>query len=180
MQTKSLRGIVLSGLFIASGLILPSIFHVYGLGSTFSPMHIPVLLAGFFVSIPYAIAVGALTPFLSSVFTGMPPIFPIMPYMVFELAAYGASASLLYRKLKINVYIALIGSMIAGRIVAGFAVWVLATFFAAKLPGPIVFIAGAVTNGIPGIIIQLVFIPALVMMLKRYNSVQREGISHEP
>lgn len=180
MQTKSLREIVLSGLFIASGLILPSIFHVYGMGATFSPMHIPVLLAGFFLSIPYAIAVGALTPFLSSVFTGMPPIFPVMPYLVFELAAYGAIASLLYRKLKVNVYIALIGSMIAGRIVAGFAVWVLAAFFAAKLPGPIVFIAGAVTNGIPGIILQLVFIPALVMMLKRYNSVQREGISHEP
>lgn len=92
------------------------IFHAFGLGSTFLPMHIPVLLAGFVISIPFAITVGALTPFLSSVFTGMPPLFPVMPYMVFELAAYGAVASILYRKLKVNVYISLIGSMIAGRI----------------------------------------------------------------
>ncbi|WP_312938956.1 ECF transporter S component [Oscillibacter sp.] len=179
MQTKSLREIILSGLFIASGIILPGIFHMYGMGTSFSPMHIPVLLAGFFISIPYAIAVGALTPFLSSIFTGMPPIFPIMPYMVLELATYGAIASLLYRKLNANVYVALIGSMIAGRIVAGFAVWVLATFFAASLPGPIIFIAGTVTNAIPGIAIQLVFIPALVVILNRYNLVQRDGIRHK-
>ncbi|MDK2811559.1 MAG: hypothetical protein PWR27_2268, partial [Petroclostridium sp.] len=131
MQNKSVKEMVLSGLFIAMGLLLPMIFHAFGMGSTFLPMHIPVLLAGFVVSMPYAIAVGVVTPILSSLLTGMPPMFPVLPYMVFELAAYGAVASLLYRRLKLNVYISLVGSMIVGRIVSGIAVWVLATFFMA-------------------------------------------------
>lgn len=168
MQNKSLRELVLSGLFIAIGLLLPTFFHAFGLGSTFLPMHIPVLIAGFIVSIPYAIAVGVLTPILSSVLTGMPPAFPVLPYMVFELATYGAVTSLLYQKIKLNVYISLIGSMIAGRIVSGIAVWVLAVFFLAKLPGPIVFLTGSVVKSIPGIIIQLVFIPVLIMVLNRH------------
>jgi hypothetical protein len=88
--------------------------------------------------------------------------------MVFELATYGAVTSLLYQKIKLNVYISLIGSMIAGRIVSGIAVWVLAVFFLAKLPGPIVFLTGSVVKSIPGIIIQLVFIPVLIMVLNRH------------
>lgn len=68
MQNKLVKEVVLSGLFIAIGLILPMIFHAFGLGSTYLPLHIPVLLAGFVISIPFAITVGALTPFLSSVF----------------------------------------------------------------------------------------------------------------
>lgn len=115
---KSIRAVVLSCLFIAIGLILLMVFHVFGAGSTFLPMHIPVLLAGFVISIPFTIAVGVLTPVLGSVLTGMPPIFSILPYMVFELAVYEAVASLLYRPIKLDVYISLVESMIAGRLVS--------------------------------------------------------------
>lgn len=177
MQNKSVRETVLSGLFIALGLILPMVFHAFGAGSTFLPMHIPVLIAGFVVSLPFALAVGVITPILSSLFTGMPPIFPVLPFMVFELATYGAVASLLYRKLKLNVYVSLICSMIVGRIVSSVVVWVLATFFMAKLPNPIVFITGGITQGIPGIIIQIVFIPGIVLALQKSNLIKREGIA---
>lgn len=175
MRNKSVRETVLSGLFIALGLFLPSIFHLFGAGSTFLPMHIPVLIAGFCVSLPFAVAVGAITPILSSIITGMPPFFPIMPYMVFELAAYGAAASLLYRKLKLNVYISLIFSMIIGRIIAGISVWVLATIFLAKLPSPIIFLSGSIAKSIPGIIIQIIFIPIIIIALHKSNLIKREG-----
>lgn len=177
MQNKSVRETVLSGLFIALGLILPMVFHVFGSGSTFLLMHIPVLIAGFVVSMPFAIAVGVMTPILSSLFTGMPPVFPVLPFMVFELATYGAVASLLYRKLKLNVYISLVCSMIAGRIASSVVVWVLATFFMAKLPNPVIFITGGITQGIPGIIIQIIFIPGIVLALEKSNLIKREGIS---
>jgi uncharacterized membrane protein len=167
MHNKSVKEVVFSGLFITLGLVLPVIFHFFGLGKTFLPMHIPVLLAGFMLSVPYAAAVGALTPLLSSVITGMPPLFPIMPYMVLELAVYAVVTSILSRKQRLNIYISLILSMIAGRIAAGIAVWALAIFFGAKLPGPFVFIASAVTTGIPGIIIQIVFIPPMVVLLRK-------------
>lgn len=175
MEKKSVREIVLSGLFIALGLILPMVFHVFGAGSTFLPMHIPVLLAGFAVSVPFAIAVGVITPVLSSVLTGMPPAFPVLPYMMFELAAYGTVTSFLYRKLNLNVYVSLVCSMIAGRIVSAVVVWVLATFFVTKLPGPIVFITGAIAQGIPGIIIQIIFIPAIIFSLNKSRLIVREG-----
>ncbi|AOT70344.1 ECF transporter S component [Geosporobacter ferrireducens] len=176
MKNKSRKETVLSGFFIALGLILPTVFHTFGGGSTFLPMHIPVLIAGFVLSLPFAIAVGAITPILSSLLTGMPPAFPVLPFMVFELAAYGAATSLLYKKFKLNVYISLICSMLVGRIISSIVVWVLATFFMAKLPSPIVFITGAIAQGIPGIIIQIVFIPAIVFALEKSNLIKREGI----
>ncbi len=179
MKNKSVRELVISALSMAIGLLLPMIFHAFGLGSAFLPMHIPVLIAGFAVSLPFAILVGVLTPLLSAFLTGMPPLFPVLPFMIFELAAYGAAASLLYRKFRLNVYISLITSMIAGRIVSGLAVWVLAVFFAAKLPGPVAFVAGSITGSIPGIIIQIVFIPALVMILDRNKLLRKEGLSGE-
>jgi predicted membrane protein len=175
MQNKLTREITLSGLLIAIGLILPTLFHMVGAGSSFSPMHIPVLIAGFTVSLPFAAAVGFLIPLLSSLFTGMPPMFPVLPFMLFELAAYGAVANLLYRKFKLNVYISLIGSMLAGRVVSAVVVWILASFFMAQLPGPVIFFASTITGSIPGIIIQIVLIPPVVILLAKNNLIRRES-----
>lgn len=176
MENKVVREMVLSGLFMALGLILPMAFHAFGGGSTFLPMHIPVLIGGFVLSLPFAMMVGVTTPILSSLLTGMPPAFPILPYMVFELATYGAVSSLLYRKYRLNIYLTLFGSMIAGRIVAAIIVWILAAFFMAKLPGPMIFITGAIAGGVPGIIIQILFIPGIVLALQKSNFIKREGI----
>lgn len=132
-------------------------------------MHIPVLIAGFFLDWPFALAVGALTPLLSSLLTGMPPFFPVLPYMMLELATYGAVVSFFYENLKMNVYESLIISMVCGRIMAGVTVWVLATFFTVKLPSSLIFVQGAIVKGLPGIIIQLVLIPTIVLSVKKLN-----------
>lgn len=168
MKKQTTKELVLSGVFIAMGLVLPIAFHAMGGGGpVFLPMHIPVLIAGFFLSWPFAFAVGVLTPLLSSILTGMPPFFPVLPYMMFELVTYGTVVSLLYRKLKMNVYLSLIISMVCGRIMAGTVVWILGTILMVKLPGPVVFLQGAIITGIPGILIQLIFIPATVLAMKR-------------
>lgn len=170
MKEQMTKKLVLSGLFIAVGIILPIAFHaVEGGGSIFLPMHIPVLIAGFFLDWPFALAVGVLTPLLSSLFTGMPPLFPVLLFMIPELAVYGIVVSLLYRKLNMNIYASLIISMICGRIMAGIVVWILAIFFMAKLPGPVVFVQGAIVKGIPGIIIQLILIPIIVFAVEKFN-----------
>lgn len=167
MKNQLTKQLVLSGVFIALGIVLPMVFHIFGGGNIFLPMHIPVIIAGFFLSVPYALAVGVLTPILSSLLTGMPPVFPVLPFMIVELATYSLVVSILYRKYNINVYVSLIVSMLCGRIMAGVAVWGLATFFMAKLPSPLVFITGSVAKSIPGIIIQLIFIPTVVMILSK-------------
>ena len=166
MHNNTVKQMVLAGLMLAMGIVLPVTFHMLGLGSTFLPMHIPVLLAGFILDLPFAFLVGAATPLLSSLLTGMPPLFPVLPYMVCELAAYAAVASIMSSR-KYNVYLSLLASMLAGRIVAGLAVWVLANLFAANLPSPPVFVASAVTTGLPGIVVQLVLLPPLVVLLNK-------------
>ena len=166
MHNNTVKQMILAGLMLAMGIVLPITFHMVGLGSTFLPMHIPVLLAGFILDLPFALFVGAATPLLSSILTGMPPLFPVLPYMVFELATYAGVASILSRR-KYNVYISLLISMLSGRIVAGLAVWMLANLFAANLPSPPVFVASAVTKGLPGIAIQLILLPPLVFLLNK-------------
>ncbi|WP_324251100.1 hypothetical protein [Acetobacterium wieringae] len=86
--------------------------------------------------------------------------------MMFELAAYGALTGLLYRKFNLNIYIALIGSMLAGRIVSGLA----STLFygmAGKEYGLQLFLTGAFVTSIPGIILQIIIIPLLVIALEK-------------
>jgi hypothetical protein len=106
--------------------------------------------------------------------TSMPPIFPVLPFMLFELATYGLVTSLLYRKLKLNVYVSLVGAMISGRIVAAIVVWTLTNFFFVTLPNPIAWITSVVIVGIPGIIMQLLLIPVVVMGLSRLNYIRRD------
>ncbi len=168
-MSKNLNELILSSFFIALGIVTPMAFHIFGgAGPIFLPMHIPVLCAGFFLSWPFALAVGLMTPMLSSFLTGMPPVFPMMFIMMLELALYALSISLLKNILK-NIYIKLIISMIIGRIGAGIAVFLLASFFAAKLPSPSIFVYGSILKGMPGILVQLIFIPAIVFSLKKFK-----------
>ena len=160
-KTKKLT---FSALFIAFGLVLPQFFHLLGgTGPIFLPMHIPVLLAGFFLGAPAGALVGVITPILSSLLTGMPQI-PILYFMIIELAAYGFMAGFTFKQLKLNVYVSLILSMVMGRAVLAAGVFVLQPLLGLKL-SPQAYMIGAVTNGIPGMILQLIFIPAIVLIL---------------
>ena len=162
------KEIVLSGLLLASGIILPMIFHMFSLtGPIALPMHIPVLIGGFLLSPPLALLLGITTPIISGLLTGMPVMFPMAIIMALELGIYGLTASLAARKFKLSIFPALIISMIAGRIAAGLTVALLVQFFGLKM-NPLIFIQGAIITGIPGIIIQLIFIPALIHAIKSY------------
>ncbi|NLK43159.1 MAG: ECF transporter S component [Tissierellia bacterium] len=165
------RNLVISGLLLALGLIIPYIFHSSGIaGNIFLPMHIPVLIGGFLLPPQFALLLGILTPIINSLITGMPSFFPIAIIMVFELGTYGLLASVLYFKLRLPTVIALILSMLGGRIIAGLVVFILAIFFAIPLE-PITYIIGAITAGIPGIVIQLILIPILIHGIVRYTTI---------
>lgn len=170
MNKTSTRNLVLAGLFIALGIVLPQfIGHIGELGQRLLPMHIPVLLAGFVCSWPYGLVVGFITPILKSVITAMPPMFPGAITMSFELAAYGLMTGLMYKlfpKKDAYVYPALLISMLVGRIV-----WGIVSLILIGLSGEAftwqMFIADAFVNAIPGIIIQIIVIPIIVIALKR-------------
>lgn len=170
-ERNNIKKLVISGLLLAIGIIIPMIFHTMGIaGTIFLPMHIPVLIGGFLLPPYLALLLGMLTPILNSLITGMPPLFPMAVIMIFELGIYGLIASVLYRKLRLPSVFALIVSMIAGRIMSGVVVFVLAAFFAIEMD-PMIFIIGGVTTGLPGIIIQLVLIPTLIYSIVRYTTI---------
>ncbi len=161
---------VLAAFFLALALILPFISgQVQQLGNALCPMHFPVLLCGFFCGPWYGLAVGLVAPLLRFVMFGMPPIMPVGVAMCIELAAYGAVSGLLYRVLprkKIFIYVSLIAAMIIGRILWGAVRTILYGLGQSEF-GWAAFIAGAFTTAIPGIIIQLILIPVLVIVLTR-------------
>ncbi len=149
---------------LALGLVLPQVFHLLGAGTVFLPMHIPVLLCGFLCGWQYGLAVGAITPLLSALVTGMPPIFPTAVAMMFELATYGIVCGALYPRR--NIYVALVSGMLAGRVVSGVANAVFMGV-AGKAYTFSAFIAGAFVTALPGIIIQVIALPILVKLLER-------------
>jgi hypothetical protein len=59
--------------------------------------------------------------------------------------------------------------MVAGRVAAGIMVMILVNAVGIKFAPPLVYLKGAVMTGVPGIIVQLVFIPALLALVKRTN-----------
>ena len=170
MNTLQIRKLTYAALFLALAIVLPFLTgQIPEIGSMLCPMHIPVLLCGFLCGWPWGLAVGLIAPLLRSVLFGAPPMFPGAVAMAFELAVYGAIAGLLYRllpKKKWSIYASLIIAMIAGRVV-----WGIVRLILAGLSGKgftwAAFMAGAFTNAVPGIILQIVLIPVLVMVLER-------------
>ncbi len=170
MTSMQVRKMTYAALFLAIAMVLPFITgQIPEIGSMLCPMHIPALLCGFMCGWPWGLAVGFIAPLLRSVIFGMPAMFPGAVAMAFELAAYGGLAGLLYRLLprkEWSVYAVLVISMIAGRIVWGIARVVLAGLSGSSFTWAL-FLAGAFTNAIPGIIMHIILIPVLVIVMDR-------------
>lgn len=159
MTTKKL---VYTAVFLALGILFPMLFHLLGLpGQVLLPMHVPIFLGALTLGPISGFIVGILTPILSSLLTGMPPMIPMVPIMVFELAAYGFFAGFLYEKYPKNVFIPLIAAMIIGRIVAGIAAWSVFNIFNIDEINILTYISSSFVKGLPGIIMSLVLVPLL-------------------
>ncbi|MCI9510092.1 MAG: ECF transporter S component [Angelakisella sp.] len=176
-MNQKTKDLVFASLCVALGLVVPQVFHfipfvgaVPNLGGVFLPMHIPVLLCGFLCGWKYGAVCGAVVPFLSSVVTGMPVLWPQGVSMICELAVYGLVTGLLYRGMNQGIYPSLAAAMVAGRLVSGVAK---AVFFgmAGKPFGMAAFLSGAFTMAIPGILLQLVLIPVLVAALEKAGAI---------
>ncbi len=174
MSNKSIRtgktlSIILTALCIALGIVLPMTLHaIPNSGSILLPMHIPVLMCGIICGWPYGLACGILTPLLSALITGMPPM-AILPSMICELAAYGLVSGLIYyfvntKKSVIDIYLSLIGAMIIGRIIYGV---INALIFRAGSYTMQIWLTASFVTALPGIIIQIILIPAVILVLQK-------------
>jgi hypothetical protein len=59
--------------------------------------------------------------------------------------------------------------------VSSLVVWVLVSFFMAKLPNPFTFVGIGIIQGLPGIVIQIILIPRIVSVLERGIFTKRVG-----
>lgn len=164
-----------TALYLALAILLPLGFHAFGLGGRiFLPMHLPVLLAGFLVGPVSGIVVGLLAPVLSHLLTGMPPTYAV-PLMALELPMYGLVAGIAYRRLHMNLYVALILAMIFGRLMFGVGLLVLGLFIDLPYSAAQFFSAGgAIVTGLPGIAVQLIIVPLVVTALQRVYKPARQ------
>jgi thiamine transporter ThiT len=170
-RTKILK-MVLAALFLALTYVMPFLTgQIPEIGAMLCPMHIPVLLCGFLCGWPWGLAVGFVAPLLRSLTLGMPPLFPTALCMAFELAAYGAIAGWMHKHLprkKPFVYCSLLTAMIVGRLLWGAAMFVCIGLRGGSFTFA-AFLSGAILNAVPGIIVQIVLIPLLVMALEKHN-----------
>ncbi len=170
MKNKKLLNLVLSAMFLAVAYVLPFLTgQIPEIGGMLCPMHIPVILCGYVCGAPWGLAVGFIAPLFRSLTLGMPTLFPKAVAMAFELATYGMMSGILYRifpKKKGYIYLSLITAMATGRLVWGIVQFACAGLDFEKF-GLATFWAGAVANSVPGIILQIVLVPILVMVTEK-------------
>ncbi len=166
-----IKNLTFSAMFLALGMVLPFLTgQIPQIGNMLLPMHIPVLLCGLICGWQYGALVGLILPLLRYAVFGMPKLFPTGISMSFELLTYGLVVGWLYMHSKWHciraLYRCLLIAMVCGRVVWGIVQWILlgasGTGFTVEM-----FLAGAVLNAIPGIVLQLILIPAVMLALHR-------------
>ena len=172
MKNTKLTKLILSALFLAFSYVLPFFTgQIPEIGAMLCPMHIPVLLCGYLCGPLWGMAIGFIAPLFRSLTLGMPPLFPSALCMAFELLAYGGISGLMHKILpdkKPFIYCSLLIAMVVGRVIWGCAMVLFVGISGGQFTFT-AFIAGAVTNAIPGIILQILLVPALVMILQNQN-----------
>ena len=183
MKLTPVKKLVFTAVCAALCLVLPMAFHsAPNAGTIFLPMHIPVLLCGLICGWPYGGVCGIVGPLLSSLVTGMPPA-AMLPSMMVECCAYGFVTGMLMRHVHTkhtvaDLYISLVSAMVAGRVLAGFAkAWIFT-------PGisPFAWVTTSLIAGIPGIAIQLILMPMVVLALTKAKLIPNrypKEVTHE-
>lgn len=173
---RPVQTLVTAAMLLAVGYILPFFTgQIPQIGNMLCPMHLPVLLCGLLCGWKYGLAVGFLLPLLRSAVLTAPPMFPTAIAMAFELGAYGLLVGWLYARSRWQcvaaLYRCLILAMIGGRVV-----WAAVRIVLSGVSGQAftwqMFLSGAFLTAIPGIILQLAFIPVVMVALDRTGMVR--------
>ena len=163
-----IKKIVLTAVCAALCVVVPMAFHsIPNAGSIFLPMHLPVLLCGMLCGWPFGLTCGLLGPLLSSLITAMPPA-AVLPGMLVECTVYGAVAGALLQHVNTknryaDLYISLVPAMLLGRVLSGIVKALILT------PGLSLaaWATASFVTSLPGIAIQLILLPILVIGLER-------------
>ena len=163
---------VLSVGLIALAVVLPQIVHI-ALGQPggvqLLPMYLPVLIGGCLLGWKWALAVGVLSPVVSFAITslmGNPmPALPRLPFMMAELAVFALVSGLFSKRIYENglwAFPAVILAQLSGR-----AVFLgLVAIFQSVAPFSVEMIWGQICAGWPGLLIQAIVVPLLIIAIR--------------
>ncbi|MEJ2627098.1 MAG: ECF transporter S component [bacterium] len=167
-MTSETKNLTLSALIITLGIVIPIAFHAIGMGSVFLPMYWPLAAGAFFLLPRWAVLTGVVTPALSFILTGMPPISPpVLPVMIAELTFFTFILSYVsHRYNRIAIIWILILGLIISKLILFIAAWLISPIIG--LP-PSLLSLTSVLHGLPGTAVILVFVPILVKRLLKRN-----------
>ncbi len=175
MQKQKIVKPVTGAMLLAIGLVLPFLTgQIPQIGKMLLPMHLPVILCGFICGPYYGLLVGFILPLVRSLIFSMPVMYPAAIAMAFELGAYGFLTGFLFTRARWqcvkSLYRCLILSMLGGRVVWGIATAVLMGVSGEAFTLS-AFLSGAFLTSIPGIVLQLVAVPAVMLALNKTHFV---------
>ena len=163
---------LVSLLLIALAVALPQLVHL-ALGQPggvqFLPMYLPVLVGGCLLGARWAVTVGALSPVVSYLLTSIAgdpmPALPRLPFMIAELTVFALVAGMFSKKIAENglwAFPAVIAAQLAGRAVFLGAV----ALFQGVSPFTVPMIWSQIVAGLPGLAIQAVLVPLIIIALR--------------
>ena len=179
MKNTSLKKLIFSAIFLAIGFILPMfIGQIPTIGKMLLPMHIPVFLCAMICDYKYGAIIGFILPILRSLLFSVPVMYPTAIAVAFEMAVYGLITGLIFglckKKNIISIYASMLPAMLLGRIVRCFAEIILLNIKG----NPFIwktFATTTILNSSPGIILQLILIPAVILALKKAKVIKFEN-----
>lgn len=181
LKYRDIRSYLLTAAFVMLAVLVPLLFHQFHLaGPTFLPMQIFVLMAGLLFGWRAGLLVGLFTPLVSYFISGMPAL-NILPQVIIEASAYGLIAGLLREKYHLRTIWSLLGAMIGGRLALLSAISIMYLVAGQSYSplglesNPLASFWSTVSQGWPGMVIQLALIPAVVWLLEKYNTGISEG-----
>lgn len=167
ITVKSLASIAVVALAVVLPMIVHAIVGAPG-GVKWLPMYLPVLIGGCLLGWKWGLGVGMLAPVASFLITlafGNPmPAAVRLPYMVAELAVFGALTGLFSKSISQNSWLAFPAVLLAS--VAGRLVFLaLVAIFQSVSPLTAEAVWAQIQTGLLGLLLQAVIAPAIVMLL---------------
>ncbi len=157
---------------VALAVVLPQLVHL-ALGAPggmqWLPMYLPILLGGCLLGWKWGLGVGILSPAISFAITALAgdpmPAAARLPYMIVELAVFGAVSGLFSRKIAENGWMAfpaVLLAQVAGRL----TFLAVAAMFQTISPLSAATVWSQIQTGLLGMVLQAVLVPFVVMGLR--------------
>lgn len=181
LRYTDVRSYIFTAAFIMLAVAVPWLFHQFHLaGPTFLPMHIFVLIAGLMFGWRAGLIVGLLTPLVSHFTSGM-PLLSVLPQITIELSTYGLISGILREQYNLRTIWALLGAMVGGRILLLLAIFTI-HLIGGKSYSPLGLEANpfasfwsVINQGWPGMVIQLISIPAIIWLVGKFTVRNAKG-----